>query len=124
MLPPRFFRFPCTAPPIFASQTPAYSTQRKTKHNATQHPMLSPSRLEDPDVRHLEDGMEMEMERVWWVVGAEMASVQTDRQTDRQTQELGNGDAENLIIIGRLGLAANILTLACRNIRHGIAVHP
>jgi hypothetical protein len=26
--------------------------------------------------------MEMEMERVWRVVGAEMASVQTDRQTD------------------------------------------
>jgi hypothetical protein len=63
--------------------------------------------------------MEMEMEMVWQVVGAEMASV----QTDRQTQELGNGHAENLIIISRLGLAANILTLACRNIRHGVAVH-
>jgi hypothetical protein len=67
--------------------------------------------------------MEMEMEMVWRVVGAEMASVQTDRQRDRQTQELGNGHAENLIIISRLGLAANILTLACRNIRHGVAVH-
>ena len=33
------------------------------------------------------DGMEMEMEMVWRVVGAETASV----QTDRQTQELGNG---------------------------------
>jgi len=54
--------------------------------------MLPSSRLEDPDVRRLEDGMrwdgmEMEMEMVWRVVGAETASV----QTDRQTQELGNG---------------------------------
>jgi hypothetical protein len=58
------------------------------------------------------------MEMVWRVVGAEMASVQRDRP-----RSLVTDDAENLIIISRLGLAANILTLACRNIRHGVAVH-
>jgi hypothetical protein len=125
MLPSSLFSLSlhCSTYFCFSNSRLQYSTQRKTKHNATQHntqccrPLVWKIRMCDA-WRMGWDGMEM----VWRVVGAEMASVQTDRQTDRP-RSLVTDDAENLIIIGRLGLPANILTLACRNIRHGVAVH-
>jgi hypothetical protein len=102
--------------------TVQYTTQNKhttTQHNTQCFVVFSSGRSGCATPEGW-DGMEM----VWRVVGAEMAmamamaSVQTDRP-----RSLVTDDTNNLIIISRLGLAANILTLACRNIRHGVAVH-
>jgi hypothetical protein len=87
-----FFAFPALLHLFLLLKLPLtvqYTTQNKTQRNTTQHPMLSSSRLEDPDVRRLEDGMGWDGDGLAGCWGRDGEC--SDRQTDRQTQELGNG---------------------------------